>query len=371
MDSLEHAAVIATPDQRLRVFVSSTLQELAEERQAVKKAVQELRLTPVMFELGARPHAPRDLYRAYLEQSHIFVGVYWQRYGWVAPEETISGLEDEYRLSGNRPKLIYIKTPAPEREERLTDLLKRIQADDKASYKPFSSARELQRLLEDDLALLLTERFEQASARQAEGRAALPLGLPAPPSPIVGRERELEAAGALFERGARLVTLTGPGGIGKTRLALELAQRLAAGGSEVAFVPLASLHDPAQVAPSIGRVLGIRSTPGADPLEALEEVCRGECDPDLLDTLTSLVDKSLVEQLETDLDVRFVMLETIRAYAAEKLSLLPEAETLRQRHAEIHLSLAERAAPDLRNFEQQQWLERLAALTSAPQAARA
>jgi hypothetical protein len=37
-----------------------------------------------MFEQGARPHPPRDLYRAYLAQSHVFVGIYAERYGWVA-----------------------------------------------------------------------------------------------------------------------------------------------------------------------------------------------------------------------------------------------------------------------------------------------
>src|SRR5512139_3843141 len=77
---------ILTPDQRLRVFVSSTLQELAEERLAAKEAITSLRLTPVLFELGARPHPPRELYRAYLDQSHIFIGIYWQRYGWIAPD---------------------------------------------------------------------------------------------------------------------------------------------------------------------------------------------------------------------------------------------------------------------------------------------
>jgi len=53
--------VIRTPDQRLRVFVSSTLGELAEERRAVSRAITALRLTPVMFELGARPHPPQAL----------------------------------------------------------------------------------------------------------------------------------------------------------------------------------------------------------------------------------------------------------------------------------------------------------------------
>jgi hypothetical protein len=91
---------ILTPDQRVRVFVSSTLEELAEERVAVRRTIERLRLSPILFELGARPHAPRSLYRSYLEQSHVFVGIYWQRYGWVAPGMQISGLEDEYVLSG-------------------------------------------------------------------------------------------------------------------------------------------------------------------------------------------------------------------------------------------------------------------------------
>src|SRR5262249_54926619 len=132
---LRGAAGIRTPDQRLRVFVSSTLQELAEERRAAREAIAALRLTPVLFELGARPHPPRDLSRAYLRQSDVFVGVYWQRYGWVAPGEAVSGLEDEYRLAADKPKLIYVKQPAPEREPGLSALLGRIRADDQASYK--------------------------------------------------------------------------------------------------------------------------------------------------------------------------------------------------------------------------------------------
>jgi predicted ATPase/class 3 adenylate cyclase len=149
----------------VRVFVSSTLQELADERVAVREAIQQLHLAPVMFELGARPHPPRELYRAYLDQSHIFVGIYWQKYGWVAPGETISGLEDEYRLSGDKPKLIYLKSPAPAQEPRLKELLDRIRTDDTASYKPFASASELRELIGNDLMALLTERFEAPADR--------------------------------------------------------------------------------------------------------------------------------------------------------------------------------------------------------------
>ena len=130
--------VIRTPDQRVRVFVSSTLDELATERVAAREAITELRLTPVLFESGARPYPPRELYRAYLAQSDIFVGLYWQRYGWVAPSMQVSGLEDEYQLAGEKPKLIYVKTPAPEREPRLQALLDRIRAENAASYQKFA-----------------------------------------------------------------------------------------------------------------------------------------------------------------------------------------------------------------------------------------
>jgi len=118
------ARVIRTPDQRVRVFLSSTLRELEPERVAARAAIERLHLAPVMFELGARPHPPRELYRAYLSQSDIFVGLYWQQYGWVAPGEDVSGLEDEYRLADHEmPKLIYVKEPA-RREERLAAQLR-------------------------------------------------------------------------------------------------------------------------------------------------------------------------------------------------------------------------------------------------------
>jgi hypothetical protein len=130
---------IITPDQRPRVFVSSTLQELADERAAARAAIEALRLIPVMFELGVRPHPARALYRAYLAQSHVFVGVYFARYGWVAPGEEVSGLEDEYQLSGGLPRLVYIKAPAPNREPRLGELLSRIRDEDTVAYKAFGS----------------------------------------------------------------------------------------------------------------------------------------------------------------------------------------------------------------------------------------
>jgi predicted ATPase len=250
------------------VFISSTLGELAPERVAVRTAIERLHLAPVMFEDGARPHAPRTLYRAYLAQSHVFLGIYWQRYGWIAEGEEVSGLEDEYRLAGNKPRLLYIKEPAPEREERLGELIDRFQADDFASYKRFASIAELVGLVERDLTLLLSERFEAASARPSSPAPAATM--PVPLTRTLGRHREIEAVQGFLETGTRLLTLTGPGGVGKTRLAQAAALSLEAKYPDgIYFVPLETVTSASLVARVIVDRLGIRTEGAWSPDAAL------------------------------------------------------------------------------------------------------
>ena len=165
--------MILTADQRVRVFISSTLEELAAERRAARRAIARLHLVPVWYESGARPHPPRSMYRAYLAQSQVFVGIYWQRYGWVAPGMDISGLEDEYRLAAGKPMLLYLKQPAPGLEPRLAAMIEAIRAAGTASYRAFATPGELERLLADDLAVLLSESFAGAAAGMG---AELPAG---------------------------------------------------------------------------------------------------------------------------------------------------------------------------------------------------
>ena len=268
--------VIRTPDRRLRVFVSSTLSELAEERRAVSRAVSALRLTPVMFEVGARAHPPQDLYRAYLTQSDVFVGLYWQQYGWVGPGMEISGLQDEFELSRTLPRLLYVKGPAPDREPPLTELLARIQAEASVSYRHFRTPAELGRLVRDDLAMLLSERF---AAAQPPATVAAPPGhrgprpLPVDATTLVGREEAIDEVTELVGRsGARLVTLTGLGGIGKTRLAVAAGERLADRfGAGTAFVPLAAVTDPGLVLAGVARAVGAELAGADSPLDALVE----------------------------------------------------------------------------------------------------
>jgi hypothetical protein len=141
--------------------------------------------------------------RAYLAQSDIFVGLYWQRYGWIGPDMDISGLEDEFRLSGSIPRLLYVKSPPLEREPRLTAMIDELQSEGADSYRQFHTPRELARLVRDDLALLLSERFTSAD-RVLDAPAPPPSqpaersvsrSLPLASTSLIGRARGLAGTG--------------------------------------------------------------------------------------------------------------------------------------------------------------------------------
>ena len=259
---------ILTPDQRVRVFVSSTLEELAAERAAVREAVDRLHLAPVLFELAARAHPPRSLYRSYLEQSHIFVGIYWQRYGWVAPTMDVSGLEDEYLLAGAKPKLMYVKRPAPGARRSgwmacSTGSAPTTTSPTRASSMPPSSRT----LVAADLALLLSEAFLFEVGPGADAPSTRRFTLPGDATAFLGRGPSSRSFGSLIEReDIQLVTLTGPGGIGKTRLALRAAAEAAPAFEEgAAFVSLGSLQDAEQVPAAIAAAVGLREAAASRP----------------------------------------------------------------------------------------------------------
>src|SRR5690348_8134842 len=86
--------------------------------------------------------------------------------------------------------------------------------------------------------------------------------LPMPLTSFIGREHEQAAVRELLEK-ARLVTLVGPGGCGKTRLALQVARDLEATGADAVYwVDLAPLSDPALVAQTVAAALDIAEQPG-------------------------------------------------------------------------------------------------------------
>jgi hypothetical protein len=171
----------------------------------------------------------------------------------------------------------------------------------------------------DDLAVLLSERFAATTAPSPElappprVSSWAPPALPVSTTSLVGREQAIDELVALLGRDeVRLVTLTGPGGVGKTRLAVAAGQRLrdlfTAG---TVFVPLAR-HSLIQI-----------DSPGGRP--------------------------------------RPRMLETIREFAAERLAARPDAAEIQIRHAGYYRDLAKQADRPLRGAGQNEWLEILQA----------
>jgi predicted ATPase len=116
----------------------------------------------------------------------------------------------------------------------------------------------------------IRDRFSEKPVKRVETR---PINLPVQRTGFVGREKEIAAAKELLLRlDVRLVTVTGPGGIGKTRLALQVANGLVErfpGGTH--FVPLSPVSDPGLIASVIVQILGIREAGGQSPLGILKK----------------------------------------------------------------------------------------------------
>jgi predicted ATPase/DNA-binding CsgD family transcriptional regulator len=156
-----------------------------------------------------------------------------------------------------------------------------------------------------------------------------PVPLPRPPTSFVGREQELARLSALLGRDeVRLVTLTGPGGVGKTRLALRLAEmRRDSFAERVAFVDLVPLADPAHVAPTVAQALGVRNAGERPLVEQLVDELRERPPLLILDNFEQVVDAArFVSQLlagAPSLTVLVTSREPLRLAAEHVVSVPP------------------------------------------------
>ena len=199
------------------------------------------------------------------------------------------------------------------------------------------------------------------AAAPGPGRAQ-PVSLPRPATPLVGRTREVAAVRALLERDVRLVTLTGVGGTGKTRLALESAAGLEQVFPDgVVFTPLAQIIDPGLVPAAVARALGLPEVPGLSPHAQLVHALHAKCLLLLLDNLEHLLPAAawVAELLEAvpGLTILVTSRVNLRVYGEHEFRVPPlrlpssteqdVAELLRSEAVQLFVQRARAVKPEL------------------------
>ena len=212
------------------------------------------------------------------------------------------------------------------------------------------SLAEALELSEEERAILtaaIPRRSDNAPVPVEEPAVAYPSVLPVSLTPLLGREREVEEIANLLlgQASVRLLTLTGPGGIGKTRLGIEAARK--AGGyfpDGVAFVALAPLGDAALVMPTISQVLGLREAAGAPLLEVLRQYLHekkfllvldnfehvAEAAPEVVELLSSCLDLSVLATSRAPLRVRGEREYPVSPLAVPDPNRMPDVEEVAQ-----------------------------------------
>jgi hypothetical protein len=217
-----------------KVFISSTWLDLQPERKAVEAALQRLRADTGfvgMEYFGSRNENTQRASLDEVDRSHIYVGIFAARYG--------SGItEDEYRRARERGLhcLIYFKAESTitldkaETKPKLRARLKKLKAELQQAHTvtEFFSPGDLAAKVTADLhRWILDEHLAQATPAETSAPPISALHqLPPPPADFTGRAAELAELNANVERGINISGLQGQGGIGKTALALKLAEQL-------------------------------------------------------------------------------------------------------------------------------------------------
>ena len=231
-------------DRPLRVFVSSGMQELARERQAIKVALQTLKVDAWVYEddAGARSQSIQQTYLDELAAADLYVGVFWNRYGHYTADEL------HHALHWNKACLVYEKyVDIAARDPQLQALLNELGAVETGlSPSRFQTAEDLAEQIKVDIArwqtMWVRRGLSQAIGEERErlstslaARQAMPrqrvVNLPPQGLAELFKDRTAEMAAVLEallspDNGVRLVTVFGQGGIGKTALACHAMRQI-------------------------------------------------------------------------------------------------------------------------------------------------
>jgi predicted ATPase/DNA-binding SARP family transcriptional activator len=323
IDDLWGERAPATAANTLQVYVSQ-VRKLVSDRLTTEGGSYRLRVEPAeldadRFEQLAKDGATALGRRSYGEAAEILANALglWRgpaladlRYDSFAQGEIarleelrLAAVEDriEAELGLGRHDLLVGELEALIVEHPLRERLRRLlmlalyragrQADALEAY------RQARQALLDELGLEPgpeLRELEQAILRQDEAlsRRALPeSNVPVPVSSLVGRRRELEEVTGALRGGTRVLTLTGPGGSGKTRLAIEAANVLSGELPDGAFfVALDAIRDPALLLPAIAQAVAVRESADRPLRESLAERLAGRSALLLLDNFEQLAD---------------------------------------------------------------------------------
>ncbi len=211
-------------ETRLQAFISSRMAELANERAIIKKLLDEAEVDAWMFEedAGARPKTIQETYLEEVEDADIYIGIFWKGYGAYTIEEY------EHARELGKPCFIYEKrTELDKRDPELQEFLDQIsKVETGLTIYWFENADELGKQAKKDVAAWLVEIARKSDLKNVR------IELPPRAEHFIGREKQIEKLIDELKPG-NVVTITGPGGIGKTSVVAEALHQMTAGGTQL------------------------------------------------------------------------------------------------------------------------------------------